>query len=129
MNFLSSLGYHLFIRPICVLPFSVLYRVSDFLFLLMFRILRYRRKVVEGNIRRSFPQFSATEQDAVILEFYRHFCDLLVESFKLFNISESELRKRLVFENPDELNRYFREGRSVIIAGGHYNNWEAFAVA
>ncbi|MFM7328241.1 MAG: lysophospholipid acyltransferase family protein [Bacteroidota bacterium] len=129
MQFLSALLYHLIVRPISVLPFSVLYRVSDVLYLIMVYIIRYRGKVVTGNIRRCFPELKPVEQEAIIREFYRHFCDLLVESFKLFNISESALRERLVFENPEELNKYFREGRSVIIAGGHYNNWEALAVA
>jgi len=129
MPLLSALAYHLFIRPVSVLPFRVLYAVSDVLFVIMYRMLRYRGKVVTGNIRRCFPQLNEQEQEAIIREFYRHFCDLLVESFKLFNISEQELRERMKFENPEELNRYFREGRSVILAGGHYNNWEAFAVA
>ena len=128
MQFFSALLYHLLVRPVSLLPFPVLYVLSDGLFVIMYHLLRYRGKVVTGNIRSSFPDLDRKQQEAIIREFYRHFCDLLVESFKLFNISEAEIRKRMVFENPEELNRYFREGRSVIIAGGHYNNWEAFAV-
>ncbi len=129
MQFFSALLYHLVVRPVSMLPFPVLYAFSDGLFLIMYHLIRYRGKVVTGNIQRSFPHLDRDQQEAIIREFYRHFCDLLVESFKLFNISEAEIRKRVVFDNPEELNRYFRDGRSVIIAGGHYNNWEAFAVA
>jgi KDO2-lipid IV(A) lauroyltransferase len=35
----------------------------------------------------------------------------------------------MVFKNPEVIDRYFDEGRSVVLAGGHYNNWELFAVA
>ena len=61
--------------------------------------------------------------------FFRHFCDLLVESLMIFNISEKQASARMKFINPELLDKPFKEGKAVIIAGGHYNNWELFAVA
>lgn len=129
MNILSPLLYHLFIMPVSRLPFSVLYKLSDALSFLLFRVIRYRRKVIESNIRGSFPELSKAEQDQVIRDFCSHFTDLVLESFKLFSISEQELRSRIRFVNPELLDHYARQGKSVIVAGGHYNNWEYFAVA
>lgn len=52
----------------------------------------------------------------------------MVESFKIFSITEDEARSRFVVKNPEILKPYFDQGRSVLIAGGHYNNWEMLAV-
>jgi KDO2-lipid IV(A) lauroyltransferase len=89
----------------------------------------YRKKIVFANIQRSFPDKSEKEQKNICKQFYRHFCDLIVESIKTFSISEKEMLKRVTCKNPEVINKYYDENRSVIIAGGHFNNWELFAVA
>jgi KDO2-lipid IV(A) lauroyltransferase len=53
----------------------------------------------------------------------------MIESLKIFSISEKAIHTRMVCKNPEVVNRYFNQGRSIILAGGHYNNWELFAVA
>ena len=121
--------YMLLILPISRLPMSILYVFSDGLFFLVFYVVRYRRKVVEENLARSFPEKSAAERAKISRAFFRHFCDLIVESFKSFTISDTEIRKRYQVLNPEALEPYFRAGRSVILSGGHYNNWEWLAVA
>jgi KDO2-lipid IV(A) lauroyltransferase len=81
------------------------------------------------NIQQSFPQLSHKEHATIARKFYRHFCDLILESLKTFTISENEVQKRVICKNPELINRYYEKNQSVIIAGGHYNNWEIFAVA
>lgn len=95
----------------------------------MYHLVRYRRKVVHVNLVRSFPEKNRNEIRSIEKTFYQHFCDLTLESFKLFSISETELRNRMTFDNPEIFDQFFKEGRSVIVAGGHYGNWEMFAVA
>lgn len=129
MNLFSFLAYWLLIYPLSLLPFSVLYALSDFLFLIIFRLVGYRKKVVFQNLRNSFPEKTEREIDLLARKFYRHFCDLMVESFKLFSIDQNSLTERIRFANPELLNHYFDQGKSVILAGGHYNNWEVFALA
>ena len=127
--FFSRLLYTLFILPLSKLPFSILYRFSDFLYQIMYHLVGYRRKVVRNNLNRCFPEKSTSEIVSIEKQFYRHFCDLVLESFKLFSISEKEIRERMIFENPEVLNDFAEKGKSVIVAGGHYGNWEMFAVA
>lgn len=127
-NFPSALLYYLIILPISRLPYGAIYRLSDFLFFVLFRLLGYRKKVVAGNIDRSFPEMTEEERRIIVEKFYRHFCDLIVESLKIFSIKEKDIKERMVFKNPEIINKYFDEGRSVVLAGGHYNNWELFAV-
>lgn len=111
------------------MPFPLLYLLSDFLFLVLFYGFGYRKKVILDNIRNSFPEKSAAEHNKIYRQFYRHLCDLIVESLKAFTISEKQVLKRVTCKNPEGVDKYFNQGKSVIIAGGHYNNWEIFAVA
>jgi KDO2-lipid IV(A) lauroyltransferase len=129
MIVLNFLLYYLVIIPISLLPFFLLYRVSDALYVLFYYVTGYRKKIILQNIRNSFPEKSAAEHTEICKKFYKHFCDLVVESLKTFTISEQEVQKRVVCTNPEVINNYFAQQRSVIIAGGHYNNWELFAVA
>lgn len=124
----SAVFYYLIILPISALPYFILYRISDFLCFLFYRVLGYRKKVIVGNIERSFPKKSKQEHLEIAKKFYAHFCDLIMESLKVFTISKSQVQARMKFLNPEVMNKYFNQGRSVIMAGGHFNNWELFAV-
>jgi KDO2-lipid IV(A) lauroyltransferase len=129
MLILNWLLYYLVIIPISLLPFPVLYGLSDFLFFLFYYVIRYRRTVVMENLERSFPEMSRQQHLEISRKFYSHFCDLILESLKTFTISRKEVLKRVVCKNPELINKYYDKHQSVILAGGHYNNWEIFAVA
>ena len=124
-----KLFYYVVILPVSLLPFTILYALSDVLYFFLYYLIRYRKKVVLQNIRNSFPEKSQNEHITICKQFYRHFADLTLESLKIFTISEKEIHQRMVWRNPEVVNKYFDQGRSIILAGGHYNNWELFAVA
>ncbi len=113
-----------FFYLLSLLPFWMLYLLSDLLFLIIFYIIGYRRKVVSQNLRNSFPD--KTEQELSIIEkkFFRFLCDMVVESIKLITISPQTLAKHAKVTNPELLDQYFSQGRSIIGAVGHYTNWE-----
>lgn len=129
MKIVSALLYYLVIIPISLLPFTILYLLSDFLFVVLYYGIGYRKSVVLKNIQNSFPEKSKKEQIEIQRKFYRHLCDLIVESLKAFTISEKQVLKHVTCKNPEMIDAYFDKNQSVIIAGGHYNNWEIFAVA
>lgn len=121
--------YYLFIIPLSLLPFRVLYLISDFLYFVLYRLIGYRTAVVRQNLEHSFPEKSASEINVLEKEFYHHLCDVIVETFKSFTIGNKEILKRMVVENPELPDHYFSEGRSVLVGGGHYNNWEWIATS
>src|SRR5688572_8616511 len=98
---LNYLLYYLIIIPLSLLPFRVLYIISDILYIVMYYVVGYRKKVVVRNIQNSFPEKSAAEQDAIVKGFYRHMCDLIVESLKLFTITGKNAQKRMKLLNPE----------------------------
>lgn len=121
---LSKLLYYLVIYPVSLLPFSVLYVLSSLLAFVLEYIVKYRRKVIWNNLRNSFPEKSEAELKQILHRFYIHFSDLIVESLKGFNLSEKEVRKRVSFEGLEDMQRFYKEKREVIIVSGHYGNWE-----
>lgn len=129
MNILNYLLYYLVIVPVSRLPYAVLYGISDLLFFIIYYLTGYRKKVVFGNLKRSFPEKSQAELKQLEKQFFHHLTDLIIESLSFFSISREEAAKRMKFTNPEIFERHFKEGRNVILAGGHYNNWELFAVA
>lgn len=106
------------------LPLPIMYLITDVLFLFLYFIIHYRRKVVAENLRNAFPEKSEKERNLIERRYYRHLCDLFAEFFKLRHISESEIKKRCVMVNMEIPHRYFLDGRSVIVFSGHYGNWE-----
>jgi KDO2-lipid IV(A) lauroyltransferase len=125
----NLLLYYLIIIPVSLLPFRLLYLFSDFLYLVLYRMAGYRTKVVRKNLCNSFPEKSADELKKIEHLFYHHLCDVIVETLKSFTISEKEILRRMVLENPELPDQYFDAGRSILLAGGHYNNWEWIATS
>ena len=117
------------IYPLSLLPFSILYLLSDCLFFLIFYIVRYRKKIVFENLRKSFSEKSEAEIHSIAKKFYRNFCDILVETLKLTTISKQEVQKRCVLTNKKILDDYLKEGKSVIATIGHCGNWELAGLA
>lgn len=120
----SALAYHLFIYPLSLLPLRVMYLFTDFFYLLLITVIPYRRKVVRGNIERSFPNKSKKEVRKIERKFYRHLTDLLAEGAKNLSISENQLLKRFQVENPEIMEQLYAKDKSVLLVSGHYNNWE-----
>ena len=101
-----------------------MYLLSDFLYLVIYKLIGYRTKVVRENLINSFPNKSESELKNVEKKFYHHFFDLIVESIKSISISENQIRKRVVFQNIEMFNKYFDQNKSVVLAVSHYGNWE-----
>lgn len=121
---MNAVLYYLVVYPLSKLPLWITYRVSDFFYLLLITVLPYRKKVIEGNLTRSFPEKSPKEIRRLRNQFYRHFADLLVEGIKNLGISEKELRRRFVIRNPELMQELYDRGKSVLLVSAHYMNWE-----
>jgi KDO2-lipid IV(A) lauroyltransferase len=124
----SKILYHLIILPISKLPFGALYVLSDFIYLVLYKLIAYRTAVVRANLNQSFPTKSKAELKRIEKEFYKHLCDVIVEAIKAFTISQEEASKRMKHRNPELLDQFYHQGKQVVLAGGHYGNWELFAI-
>ncbi|MDR2496804.1 MAG: lysophospholipid acyltransferase family protein [Tannerellaceae bacterium] len=107
------------------LPFWLLYFYSHSLYLIIYYVLGYRRRVVRANMAASFPDRSPMELRRMERAFYRHFADYIVETIKMAAISEEEIRRRMLFLNPQLVDGLMNSGHScILMATGHFGNWE-----
>ena len=106
------------------MPFFMLYGVSNFVAFMLNHVVSYRKNVIINNLRNSFPEKTEAELEKIRIQFNKNFSEQIVETLKMFTISKEEIAKRLIYENPEAVTKYVKEGRSVMIASGHYGNWE-----
>ncbi|RZJ48212.1 MAG: lauroyl acyltransferase [Flavobacterium sp.] len=118
-----------FLYLLSLLPLPVLHFFARLLYYPLYHIVGYRRKVVRGNLQKSFPEKSVEEITRIERSFYKYLADLIFEIIKLNTISEGELRRRVKFNGLDQIEAYFRKGESVLACTGHYGNWELCMLA
>ena len=107
-----------------ILPLRILYVFSTLLYVLIYRIVGYRKKVVLNNLQLVFPEKLTKERKIIAKKFYKHFCDMIVETIKSITISEAEIKKRFVFTNIEEIHKIEKEQKSIMLMCAHYGSWE-----
>lgn len=101
-----------------------MYLLSDILFLIVYYVVGYRRRLVRENLVSSFPEKDRREIKTIERRYYRHMSDLLVEGVYNLFASPVAIKKRYRITNRQVVDRYYEQGRSVVLMSAHYNNWE-----
>jgi Kdo2-lipid IVA lauroyltransferase/acyltransferase len=111
-----------------LLPYRVMYLLSDGVYFLLYYVIRYRKEMVLNHLAQTFPEKSPEEREMIAKRFFRNFTDVWVEMIKIFSMSEAEAAKRMKvdFSLAEE---WFAKGKSIQIVGGHFMNWEYLPVA
>lgn len=126
---MSTIGFYLalpFFYLISILPFPLFYLVSDGIYLLLYRVIGYRKKVVYENLKNSFPEKTHEELKNIEKQFYHYLVDLFLETLKTLTISKEEAIKRCKL-NPKAIalfNELYAQNKSCILVMGHFGNWE-----
>jgi KDO2-lipid IV(A) lauroyltransferase len=128
-RFFSALLWHMLIKPVSKLPFSLLFALSDILYLVLYRAVRYRRKLVFEQLKSAFPGKNNSERKEIERAFYRQFSDNMLMTVKGLSASSTEIAEHMKCENPELLNKILDEGKSVIIMVGHFYSWEWWILA
>ncbi len=113
-----------FLKIFSKIPLSLLYRLSDGLYFIIYRVIGYRKKIVFENLRQSFPNKTEVEIKVIAKKFYRRFCDFGVETIKAISISKKEIRERVHLVNPEFLDSPIKNGSSLVFMASHQFNWE-----
>lgn len=108
---------------ISLLPFRILYIISDISYGLIYYVIGYRRKVVMNNLLIAFPNKTEEERRQIEKKFYRNLTDYFIESIKLITITDKEFYKRCSGDF-EELNRLAATGTNLQLHSGHQFNWE-----
>jgi len=107
-----------------ILPMPVLYAMSDFVFLMVYHVIKYRRDVVHNNLKRSFKDKSEQDIKTIEKNFYKYFCDLMFETIKILTISPKKVNKRFRIKNLELIEKYYENKKHIILYAAHQGNWE-----
>ena len=113
-----------FFLIIGLLPFPLIYLISNFLSFILLRVVNYRLDVVRYNLKSSNLKLTEKDIKKLIKNFYSHFCDIYLEMIKLDRMNKIDVEKRLKVLNPEIANKYLKEDKSVILLVSHYGGYE-----
>lgn len=112
------------IHLLSILPFGVLYVLSDIISFFLRRVIKYRKAVIMENLQSAFPEKSIKEREEIKNRFYQFLADLLIENLKMKTMTPAQSKKRLRLLNPQIPLNYLNNHQSIIFVTGHYSNWE-----
>ncbi|RZK65531.1 MAG: lauroyl acyltransferase [Pedobacter sp.] len=120
---ISQLGIF-FLGVLSLLPLSILYTLADAVYVLVYYVFRYRKKVVRKNLLLALPEKQIADIELIEKLFYKYLASLIFEILKMNSISKREIEKRFVFKNKELVNAYLNRGESILVCSAHYGNWE-----
>ena len=124
MRFIIYLIAYPFLWCISMLPFRLLYLFSDFVYLIVYYLIGYRKKTVRGNLALALPHLSDEERLIIEKKSFRHWCDMFLEMIKTMTISNTEISKRFVFINMEVYKKLEAQEKSIAIMLAHYASYE-----
>ncbi|HLF52399.1 lysophospholipid acyltransferase family protein [Flavobacterium sp.] len=124
MQLLLFLIIYPFLWVTSMLPFRILYLLSDATYVLVYKIIGYRKKTVRENLALTLPHLSDKERLIIESKFFHHFCDGFFEMAKTMTISESEINKRFVFTNLELYQNLEKKQKSIALMAAHYGSYE-----
>ncbi len=124
MQFLLYLVLYPLLWCLSILPFRLLYIVSDFSYLVVYYIIGYRKKTVRNNLALAFPDLSREQRLSIEKKSFRHLCDMFLEMIKTMTISEEEMSRRFKFTNLEVYHNLEKKQKSIALLCGHYASYE-----
>ncbi|MDR0688146.1 MAG: hypothetical protein LBF55_05600, partial [Prevotellaceae bacterium] len=107
-----------------ILPSRCLRTVSNALAFLAEHVVRYRRKVVMGNLRKAFPEKPEKELRRIASASYRSFFDTTLSIFRIRYASQKRIMRSVTFKNLEMMQEFYAKGKNGILLAGHYSCWE-----
>ena len=124
MQFLIFILTFPFLWVVSILPFRIFYWFSDFIYIIVYYIIGYRKKIVKANLVLALPDLSEKERLIIEKKSYHHMCDMFLEMIKTMTISAAEMNRRFVVTNIELVKEYEVKGKSTVLLASHYASWE-----
>lgn len=125
----TKILFYLILYPLSIIPLRILYAIFYLFYLLITYLFKYRKDVTIQNLKFSFPEKSEKEIFTLYKQYQRHLTHIAAEMLKMLTLSRKQLAKRYYCSNPELVNNFCKEGKSVILVSSHYNNWEWMVLA
>ena len=124
MNFILAIILIFFIFLIGIIPFFILYLFSDLMYIFLYQIFGYRKKVIYNNLSLSFPEMEKQDVKRLMVLSFKNLTDIIIEGIKGFTMTRGQIYRRHKVLNPEIIEPFFKAGKSIIGLTTHYGNWE-----
>ena len=124
MRFIKYVFFKSLFKFISLLPFPLIYLLSDLVAFLLKNIFCYRKRVVYQNIKKTNLNLSTQQISTLVSEFYTHFSDVFFEMIKLDQMNKKQIAEKFVLKNQNLINDYYKDNKSVILMASHYGGFE-----
>ena len=95
-----------------------------FAYFVVYRVLRWRRRLAATNIANAFPEKTAAEREEILQQSYRNLGRFLAEACGAGMRMPRRWPARVRFVNPELITRFTAQGQSVVLLAAHFCNWE-----
>ena len=124
MGLLFYILVYPFLWFVSILPFPIIYFISDVICFFIYDIFGYRKKTVRENLRLTLPHLTEKERLQIERKFYHHLCDLFLEMAKTMSISKAEIEKRYSYSNLEVYLDLEKQDKSIALMCAHYASYE-----
>jgi len=124
MQFIGFIFFRLALVIFYLIPFPILYKLSDGVAWLLRVVIKYRIKVVQANLEKAFPEKTESERAIILIDSYKNLADIFLESLKGMTMNWNRPNERYVFSNPEILKPYTQKNLATIHIATHCGNWE-----
>ena len=106
------------------LPF-IYYPLMSLISKILFALVKKRRNIAKINLDYIYNDaINDKEKEDIVLKSFNNYMFALRSFIENYNISKENLKKKITFKNKHIIDKAFKDGRKVIIASGHYGQWE-----
>ena len=124
----GTTGFKLFIFPIIYifasLPFFMTQCLGNVVYFILYKLVKYRVKVVKENLKNAFPEKSDAERLEIEIKYYKHLSDLFFETIKGLTMTKNQLKRRMTNIDQHIYDDFYFKGQSFIVVMSHCGNWE-----
>lgn len=121
---LEYIGFLLLAFPFYFLPRSISLLLGKALGLFISYLIPIRRKVVQSNLSRAFPEKSKKDIKKLTIKTYKHFGSFVAEFSRQDKYPRHEIQHIITTHNKHLLDEAVQDENGVILLIGHFGNWE-----
>jgi len=90
----------------------------------LFRIIGYRKAIIQRNLKNSFPEWDNANISETIKKFHQVFSRYIIETLAVYSNNKQDIIHKSTCLNVDYWRQYIDKQKSIILMGAHYGNWE-----
>ncbi len=112
-----------------LMPWPMVSRFGSSFAVFVYYCIPIRRSLTRKQLRDAFPEKSHDEIEAIALAAYRNLFISLLEVFWFSRLTADMVKEIVCMPDTSLLDSRLRQGKGLIMLGGHFGNWELVAIA